>query len=172
MPTPTFTLIASSTVGSGGAANIEFTSIPGTYTDLLLNFSGRSVKSNTSEDVKIQFNSSTTSYSDRYLIGNGSAASSGSGASNGIYNLIIPAATATASTFSNNLVYIPNYAGSNNKSVSIDAATENNATLSYLNLVAGLWSNSSAITSIKIVPDTANNLAQYTTAYLYGIVKS
>jgi hypothetical protein len=32
----TYTLIASSvTVGSGGAANIEFTSIPATYTDLV-----------------------------------------------------------------------------------------------------------------------------------------
>lgn len=165
----TFELISAVTVGSGGTANIEFTSIPSTYTDLVIDFSGRSVKSANFEDVKIQFNSSTTGYSDRYLLGNGSAASSGSGASTGIYNLIIPAANATASTFSNSLVYIPNYAGSNNKSVSIDVATENNATLSYLNLVAGLWSNSSAITSIKIVPDTANNLAQYSTAYLYGV---
>lgn len=168
----TFVKIASVTVGAGGAANIEFTSIPQTYTDLVINFSGRSVKSASFEDVKIQFNSSTTNYSDRYLLGNGSTASSGSGASTGIYNLIVPAANATTSTFSNNFVYIPNYAGSNNKSVSIDVVTENNATLSYLNLVAGLWSNTAAITSIKIVPDTANNFAQYSTAVLYGIKSS
>ena len=34
----TYTLISSVTVGSGGAANIEFTSIPSTYTDLLLKY--------------------------------------------------------------------------------------------------------------------------------------
>jgi hypothetical protein len=34
----TYEIIASVTVGSGGAANIEFTSIPATYTDLVLKF--------------------------------------------------------------------------------------------------------------------------------------
>ena len=164
----TFELISSSTVGSGGAANIDFTSIPGTYTDLCILFSGRGVRVNASDDVKIQFNNTTTNYSDRYLLGTGSAASSGSGSSTGIYNLIIPASTTTANTFSNSMVYIPNYAGSNYKSVSIDVATENNATAAFLNLVAGLWSNTAAITSIKITPDNAN-LAQHSTAYLYGV---
>ena len=38
----TYTLISSVTVGSGGAASIEFTSIPSTYTDLVLKLSARS----------------------------------------------------------------------------------------------------------------------------------
>jgi len=164
----TFELIASSTVGVLGAANIDFTSIPGTYTDLCILFSGRGVRVNAADDVKIQFNNSTTGYSDRYLLGTGSAASSGSETLTGIYNLIIPASTTTASTFSNTMVYIPNYAGSTYKSVSIDVVTENNATAAYTNLIAGLWSNTAAITSVKITPDNAN-LAQYSTAYLYGV---
>jgi hypothetical protein len=47
-------------------------------------------------------------------------------------------------------MYIPNYAGSSNKSVSIDAVTENNATAAEANLVAGLWSSTAAITSITL----------------------
>jgi hypothetical protein len=37
----TYTAIKTVTVGSGGAANIDFTSIPQTYTDLVLKVSAR-----------------------------------------------------------------------------------------------------------------------------------
>jgi hypothetical protein len=40
----TYKLIETVTVGSGGAANIEFTSIPQTYTDLKLVISGKNDK--------------------------------------------------------------------------------------------------------------------------------
>ena len=51
----TYTLISSVTVGSGGASSIDFTSIPATYTDLCLVWSGRSAGSDV--DTKITFNS-------------------------------------------------------------------------------------------------------------------
>jgi hypothetical protein len=47
---------------------------------------------------------------------------------------------------------------------------ENNATLSLMNLAAGLWSNTSAITSIKIT--AVGTFEQYSTATLYGIKNS
>ena len=37
----TFQLISSTTVGAGGASSIDFTSIPSTYTDLVIKWSGR-----------------------------------------------------------------------------------------------------------------------------------
>ena len=154
---------------NASAASVTFSNIPQSgYTDLKLVMSGRSSRANAADDVKIQFNGTTTNYSDRYLLGNGASASSGSGASTGIYNLIVPASTATASTFSNNSVYIPNYLSSNNKSVSIDVVTENNATTAYANLVAGLWSNSAAISSITLTPDNGS-FVQYSTFSLYGL---
>ena len=79
--------------------------------------------------------------------------------------------TYTANTFSNFSTYIPNYAGSNNKSYSVDGVTENNATASYQIMYAGLWSNTAAINQITLVPDTLN-FVQYTTATLYGIKNS
>jgi hypothetical protein len=163
----TYTLISSVTVGSGGAANIEFTSIPATYTDLLVLLSLRTANASTYDTVRVQFNNSTTTFTVRELNGSGSAVSSSS-RSDG-YVGYMNANNSTSNTFSNLNLYIPNYTGSNNKSYSVDKVSETNATEAYAELVAGLWSTTSAITSLKFVPASASNLAQYSTAYLYGI---
>ena len=168
----TFIKIASVTVGSGGASSIDFTSIPSTYTDLCLVWSGRSNRASAQDGMKLQFNGSTTSYSDRNITGNGATASSGSSSSTYIYGGIIPSATATASTFGNISYYISNYAGSNYKSLSMDSVAENNTTTAYAILEAGLWSSTSAITSIAISSENAANFVQYSTATLYGIKKN
>ena len=165
----THKLIASSTVGSGGAANIEFTSIPATYTDLLVLTSVRSTRnSDTIDDLAIRFNDSTTSYSAKRLYGTGASTTSDSPTD--IRGFAV-ADNSTASTFSNNTFYIPNYTSSNYKSVSIDGVNENNATTAFSGLVAGLWSNTAAITKITLLANNGN-LMQYSTAYLYGISNS
>jgi len=164
---PTYTLISSVTVGLGGAANIEFTSIPATYTDLLVKVCGRSTASGSVyDDLGIYFNSSTANLSWRILYGTGASASSTLGSTR--YFAFVPGASATASTFGNVEYYIPNYAGSNNKSVSVDSVTENNATTVLTSIAAGLWSSSSAITTVTLNPANGN-FVQYSTAYLYGI---
>ena len=171
----TFTLIASTTVGAGGASSIDFTSIPATYTDLKLVMSARQDQtfSNDGNAVSIQFNSGGTgSFSGKYLIGTGSSAVSASPYLNTLYYGSDPS-DYTASTFSNIELYIPNYAGSNNKSFSLDSVYENNATAARAGFQAGLWSNTNAITSISISPFTGGGkFVQYTTAYLYGIKNS
>jgi cystathionine beta-lyase/cystathionine gamma-synthase len=160
----TFELIASSTAGSGGAVSFDFTSIPSTYTDLCLQLSVREATS-ASAVVNITFNGLTTNRSERYLQGNGSAASSGTTT---VLQVISAQPTDTASTFGSATIYIPNYAGSTNKSVSSDSVSENNATSAFSRLSAGLWANTAAINQITIAT-TSGNLAQYSTAYLYGV---
>lgn len=172
----TFIKIASVTVGSGGAASIDFTSIPATYTDLLIYTSSKNTSAGAVSDMYLTFNNSGgTAYSERTLFGTGSSALSESFTS----QAFIPRAgysTGTAFTtgaFSNNLYYIPNYAGSNNKTLSIDSVMEDNGTGSYMGLFAGLWANTAAITSVKLTPyATIGNFAQYSTAILYGIKNS
>ena len=162
----TYTLIMPAVVvGSGGATDITFSSIPATYTDLVVKLSGRSTGS--SIGVILKPNGSTSSISTKNLEGNGSSAISYSST-----NILgyMPPSTATASTFGNLEIYIPNYAGSSYKSVSCDAVNETNATTAYSVLTAWLWSNTSAITSLTLASDGAgNNFAQYSTAYLYGV---
>ena len=169
----TYKKIASVTVGSGGASTLAFSSIPSTYTDILLVTSLRDVTSGGGV-AKITFNGSTSSYTARQLVGNGSSAYSDTSYGGSYYSAegSSVASGYTANTFSNGSFYIPNYAGSNNKSISTDTVVENNATSSYLALSAGLWSNSSAISSITITQYSGGTFAQYSTAYLYGIKSS
>lgn len=159
-------LIQTITVGAGGAASIEFTSIPQTYTDLVLVTSLR--QSDATVTGFVQFNGTgTTGLSVRTLYGTGSSAASNTNTAFG--NLVNPS-DYTASVFSSSTIYIPNYTGSTNKSFSVDAVTENNSTSSYAEIVAGLWSNTAAITSIKLLGNPFN-LVQYSSASLYGILK-
>ena len=164
-------LIEKITVGAAGASSVTFSGIPQTgYTDLVVKFAARGDAGAISRSVYLTFNGSATSYSSRYLQGDGSAASSGTGGSTNIYAGECTASTATASTFANQELYIPNYASSNYKSVSVDSVAETNATTQYMGLQAGLWSNTAAITSIGLAPGTGN-FAQYSTFYLYGVAK-
>ena len=162
----TFKKIQTVTVGSGGAANIEFTSIPQTYTDLKIVYSLRSndTNANGGNFFYFQFNNTGfTGLSARILGGNGSATNSGTGS---LYAFMNPS-DFTASVFSNGEFYMPNYTSANNKSYSIDSANENNAT-SNINLGAGLWSNTAAVTSVKFAP-YSGSFVQYSTATLYGV---
>jgi len=167
MPT-THKLIQTITVGSGGAASIDFTSIPQTYTDLLILVSGRSAAADTKASYKIIFNNGTGN-SSYYLQGSGSATSSATFTAFAGFD---PAATATASVFGNASIYIPNYAGSTNKSFSVDAVSEHNATEAYQILTAGIWSNSAAINRVTLSMIFGSNYAQYSSASLYGIKNS
>lgn len=169
----TMTLISTVTVGAGGASSIDFSSIPQTYTDLQLVVSARStITGTTYEDVGIKFNSSSSGYTERQIYANGSSAGSNANFFTS-YGYIggVGSNSNTANTFGNCGVYIPNYTGSSNKSFSVDNVTENNATGAFMNLVANLWSNTAAITSISLFPVSANTFMQYSTASLYGILK-
>jgi len=170
MPTnPNMVAIQTVTVGSGGASSISFTSIPQTYTDLVLKISSRGTNSGTAVAYEISFNGNTSNFSSIILGGNGSSVFSYSNQPRRIG--LTSAAGATASTFANGEIYIPNYAGSNNKSYSADAVSENNATSAEIAMFAGLWSNTAAITSVTLTPQF-DNFAQYSTATLYGVTSA
>lgn len=166
----TYEAIATTTVGAGGAATIEFTSIPGTYTDLVVKLSVRGDNNVTTQQMYMTFNNSTTGYSARQVYGDGASATSATLSNSGAAISIVNTNTSvsTANTFSSTDVYIPNYTSSNNKSASADSVTENNGTTALAGLTAGLWSNTAAITSVKFAPQSGN-FVQYSTATLYGI---
>lgn len=171
-----YTLIEKITVGAAGASSISFSGIPQTgYTDLVVKYTARSTApdsgGSTPIDVRLTFNGSSSGYSERMLYGTGSAAASAA-TSGSFLNWAGTQTNAsqTASTFASSEIYIPNYTSANNKSMSIDAVQENNATASAARLVASLWANSAAITSLTLSPDYGN-FAQYSTFYLYGVAK-
>lgn len=183
MASPTYKLISSVTVGAGGAASIDFTSIPSTYTDLVLKLSGRSTAGGGAnwDPLLYRFNASTTGYSTREVQGTGSAAASSSNttatstAAGGTWGRLqdygLTTSNQTANTFSSIDFYIPNYAGSNQKSGSFDSVYETNATAAYAEMIASLWTGTAAINQITLALGTGS-FAQYTSAQLYGIKNS
>lgn len=173
----TFTLIASSTVGAGGASNIDFTSIPSTYTDLCLKYSIRGVAAFTYSYAVYTFNNDTsTSTTSRWVVGDGSSAGSSGGSGASTFNRIMGAISngnATANTFGNGEFYIPNYANTSyQKSGSGDGVGESNGAGGFMLMAATLWPVTSAINRVTLSSYDAGGLPQYSTAYLYGIVKS
>jgi hypothetical protein len=164
----TFVKIQTVTVGSGGAATIDFNSIPQTYTDLVLVASLR--RNTTGGNTWVKFNSISTAYTAKQLYGYGTGTGS-STLTNDSQGPLASESGFTASIFSNCEMYMPNYTSSNYKTSSINSVTENNATTSYQNLMGGLWSNTAAITSMSIVP-TTGNIVEFSTATLYGIKSS
>jgi hypothetical protein len=153
---------------NASATSITFNNIPQSgYTDLKVVASARGTSSDVFINCKLAFNGSESSFSQRAIYGNGSSAASFSRSDN-LNIFLATAANNTANTFANAEIYIPNYTGSTNKSFSVDDVTEYNATESYAQLHAGLWSSTAAITSMTMTPQSGS-FAQYSTFSLYGL---
>lgn len=167
----TMQLIQHQELGSA-QSSISFTSISSSFTDLMLVLCLRGSLNNPQIGHLLRFNNdSGANYLTRALSGNGSSASSFSQTTETyIYTGQAPALTSTGSTFGNTSIYIPNYAGSTQKSVSVDAVRETNGSSTYLANFAGLWTSTSAINRIDIVCEV-DNWVQYSSATLYGILK-
>ena len=168
--------IYTQTVGAGGASSITFNNIPQTFNDLMLSVSVRTTDtslSNYVSDCLFRLNNVASGYSSTWLRNNGGSPSTfratgqnwGSGlAGNGRLT--------TVNSFANSELYLPNYISSNFKPWMTHSSTESNtANFDSTNYsVAGLWSNTAAITSIYLADGYAN-FAQYSTFTLYGITK-
>jgi hypothetical protein len=156
---------------NASAASVVFNNIPQSgYTDLKVVYSIRTDRAGQNNDALfMKINGNMTSLSTRLLEGDGSSAASYSTSSTTTKSGLADGASATASTFANGEIYIPNYTGNTNKSYSVDAVTENNATSAISLLGAGLWSSTAAITSLDFVPGYGTNFVQYSTFSLYGL---
>lgn len=158
----TYTPIATQTLTSA-AANITFSSIPGTYTDLILVSNASNVS--TDSNLNLQFNSDTASnYSSTRFSGDGSTATSATTA-NLVY-IVAGRANATGSIAANSIVNIMNYA---NTTTYKSVLTRSNNSASIVGAYAGLWRNTAAITSILIYSNNAANISAGSTFTLYGI---
>jgi hypothetical protein len=154
-------------------ATITFSSIPSTYTDLLLTISGRSGASSSVGTIKIRFNGATadTNLTSRYL--SGATGTVGTTSNAYLYAGNLPGSTATSNTFCNTEVYLPNYAGSTYKAASITCTSENNSATDAWGpeIIAGLFLDTTAITQIELRL-LSNSFVSGSRFDLYGIKSS
>ena len=180
-PFNSFESISTVTVGSGGTANVEFTSIPQTYTNLQIRGIARNDNSGTGgRTIYMQFNSDTASnYSHHYLgayQGEGGAVWAGGTANTAfIAAALMPNNGLGASIFSSLIIDILDYKNTNKYKTSRSFGGYDmngaNTGYNYLNLNSGNWRNTNAISSIKLYGDV-NNFMQYSHFALYGIKDS
>jgi hypothetical protein len=170
----TYKLITSNTL-STTASSVTFSSIPSTYTDLLVFISARSGASATSDKIIMKPNNSS-SLTFKVLVNEDGTPQSYTQASyGGVGGLIgyTPGANATTSTFGNFNVYLPNYANTSyEKSYSVDSVSENNVTAGLAWLSGTLYASTSAISSLVFTLDSGNSFATNSSFYLYGIKNS
>jgi hypothetical protein len=162
----TYDPIATQTLVSA-AATVTFSSISGTYTDLVLVIAGS--MSGSGNTVFVRFNSDTASnYSATYLGGSGSTAYSGR-SSNNTNGIGLGAFNAGYTTGRFNIVaQIQNYSNSTTNKTLISRwsdATSGGASESF----SGLWRNTGAITSLEIRNNGGHNFTSGSMFTLYGI---
>jgi hypothetical protein len=161
----TYTPIATTTLGSA-AASYTFSSIPSTYTDLVLITNG-AVTSGTANWVLQVGNGSVdtgTNYSETDLWGTGSTAASARGSNQ--TNILLNSYGYLDTTYSSNVICnLLNYSNATTYKTFIQRA--NNAA-NGTHAGVGLWRSTSAINVIKISA-SASTFVAGSTFTLYGI---
>lgn len=168
-----FESLATVTVGSGGASEIEFTSIPGTYQHLQVRIVARNAgAANSGLELAMRFNgSSATDYTTHQLYGDGSNAAaevvSAIVSQDRNFPAWIPQNGTTADVFAGSVIDILDY-GSSSKNTTWRSLSGWDANGSgFVLLRSGLWKSTSSISSIKLY--MTSNFQQHSTAALYGI---
>jgi hypothetical protein len=159
----TYEPIATQTLGSA-AASVTFSTIPGTYTDLVLICNAKMASN---ETLMLRYNSDTaTNYSDTYLNGNGTAAASARTTNNTKQDLVYTGSGKNTEFFTV-ICNILNYTNTTtNKTTLIRSSAAN----SEATAIVSLWrATPAAITTITLLGNNSSNIASGSTFTLYGI---
>jgi hypothetical protein len=167
----TYTPIATTTISGTSTSEVQFSSIPSTYTDLVII---GNLGATTNSYPCARFNSDTAAnYSVTDIYGNGTSAASARGTSRTIadisYDII-----GNANVEMNFIANIMNYSNSTTYKTMISRV---NLAANGATATVSLWRNTAAITNIKLYTATANgsnlyNFANGSTFTLYGIASA
>ena len=167
MPQPTYTPLATVTLGSS-ASSVTFSSIPATYRDLILITNEVHATSSNQGSTLIRFNGDTgANYTMVYMAGNfNNGAQSGTGG----------AATSLWTGRFNNVVgnsgiaHIMDYSATDKHKTVISRGNAAQDIGLPVIAFANRWANTAAITSIVCFPEIATNYGTGSTFSLYGVI--
>jgi hypothetical protein len=165
MPTNTYVALDKVTVSGTSTTSVTLSSIPATYTDLVLVINA---KNDTLTNTEIRFNGDTGSnYSNTMLSGNGTSATSARESNNTSISIDNVAYMTTGDFAYSNIIQIMNYA---NTTTNKTLLTRANSAANGVDAIVGLWRNTAAITSLTILTTTGTRVfAAGSTFSLYGI---
>jgi hypothetical protein len=159
----TYTPIATTTISGSSTSTFTFSSVPSTYTDLILVVNA-AVTSGTSY-IYARWNGDTSAvYSRTELVGNGTSATSSRNGSE-VVQWLGGTQLSTVSGAYNAIVQVMNYANTNVFKTTLmraNRATEQTAA------VVGLWRSTAAINSVTLTLNS-DNFAAGSTFTLYGV---
>jgi hypothetical protein len=160
-----FFQIATTTVGSGGAASVTFSSIPSTYTHLQIRCFMQLATPGVF-GVQVGNGSADTgaNYSSHVLDGNGSAASSGGGTSETRMGFLYP----SHAGFAGAVIDLLDYANTNKYKTFRSMMGQDTNANGYIRFASGNWRSTSAVNTIVFTP-ASGNINQYSSFALYGI---
>ena len=164
---PTYTPIATFTA-SGSVSDYEFTSIPGTYTDLVIVCQGRTANSVSEQAIQVYLNNDFSGLgSFTELRGDGSSAtSSQTTGTSGIRVGYFAGASAASGVVGQCIFSVMNYANTTtNKTLIARGGVASSSTTSAV----GLFRSTSAITRVGMATFGAGNYVAGSTFTLYGI---
>jgi len=156
---------------AGGETSFTFSSIPSTYKSLQIRGIVRNTNASTGwTGLKVQPNNATSTYADHRLSGNGTtvSASNGPGRAYGLVDNTVPRDGNTASVFGAAIIDVIDYASTSKaKTFRNLTGVDINGT-GIVNLTSFLWTDTTAISSIVLSPET-DAFKAGTTFALYGI---
>lgn len=167
----TYEAIATVSVTGSTTDLISFTSIPSTYTDLILVCNARSQRSgNTTSELYTYINSdSASNYSRTRIWSNGAAAYSDRNTSQGLALFgELPAANATAGVFGIVTLHLMNYSNTSTHKTLISRNGFAQATAQG-DLYVNTWRSTAAINTLSIYNTSASYYSVGSTFSLYGI---
>jgi hypothetical protein len=165
MPTSTYEIIEAKTVGTA-VASVTFSSIPATYTDLVLvtNNAG-----NLNNDPTLRVNGDTGSnYSVTHLTSNGSALAGYRFGGQTSFSLNYFGGDQTVLGTNARIIYIHDYVNTS-KYKGLTCTAGHNDTTDGLTISVGQWRSNSAITSVTFLAGSGKTLSVNSRLSLYGI---
>ena len=157
------------TTASGSVSQITFSSIAGTYTDLVVVVNGYAnygFADRTTLALRVGNGSldTSSSYSQTGVYGNGTTASSSRGAGTHIFTGVISEKITTT------IVQLQNYANTTTYKSVLSRGNSTGATASQdVGATVGLWRSTSAINTLQIYVADGTNFGSGSTVTLYGI---
>lgn len=166
------TQLADTTLGSS-AANIDLTSIAGTYNHLWLEVLFRSDRVDINDMIRVRFNNDTGSnYDSVRMIAATAVSSAESLAATSMMLGFGTGSTAPASAFGTYLVHIPAYVQTTAHKIMASYGGWRQTAVSggmFCCTASGMWRSTSAITRITLFPELGSNWLTGSRVTLYGV---